>query len=314
MPRRSSNVEIFAPLKPFDQWPADFDQGKTNPEIAERVRRGIAGDRLQLLAIYPGQCRGGALRRKRRQLGKDRRTQPGDAGIACRRYPAANEQVKGIADLGDFSRAWSAESQHQDRSCQGRALRAQYRRRQYCRPSSARRQRKATTLLEGDRQFNLAVRLPPKYRTSIERNPYYQGRISNSARHQRLCSVERTRRYLARYRCLLHLSRGKRTLHSDQVQRSRSRSRRRSRGSAAARCRKREASDRLSDPLGRRVRRSGECESASCRRRADHPAFHSSCCCIRPVQFDARQFDGGRRHPVCDRRRPDRALSLRPEF
>ena len=79
-----SNVELFAPLKPFDEWPADLTKEKLTEELAEGVQRGIARDRLQLFAIYPGQCRRSAVGRQGRQFGQDRRTQPGDAGSRLR--------------------------------------------------------------------------------------------------------------------------------------------------------------------------------------------------------------------------------------
>ncbi len=49
-------------------------QGIADCRSPGRIQQGIRRHRLQLLAIYPGQCRRGPVRRQRRQLGKDRRS------------------------------------------------------------------------------------------------------------------------------------------------------------------------------------------------------------------------------------------------
>ena len=112
----------------------------------------------------------------------------------------------------------------------------------------------ATTVLEGDRQFSLAVRLDPKYRSSIDAVRTVKVGLSNAVGHQRLRAAQRARRYHARHRRVLHLSRAQPALHSDQVQRARPRSRQHGRRSPGAGRKSRQASERLPDPLGRRVR------------------------------------------------------------
>ena len=67
------NAEFFVPLKPFDEWPPNVTKELADQRFAGRVRQGVRRYRLQLLAIYPGQCRGGFVGRQRRQFGKDHR-------------------------------------------------------------------------------------------------------------------------------------------------------------------------------------------------------------------------------------------------
>jgi hypothetical protein len=161
-----SNVELFVPLKPFDEWPAGPDQGKADRELQKEFDDELPGRRLQLLAIHPGQRRGGALGRQGRQLGQDRRPNLEVLEeLATRSWPKCAGQ--GHRRSRHFPRAGPAESQHQGRSRQGRALRPQYRRRQHV-IQAAMGGAVATTVLEGDRQFNLTVRLAPEYRDSID--------------------------------------------------------------------------------------------------------------------------------------------------
>ena len=47
-----SNVEIFAPLKPFDQWPAGMTKEKLIAQLQKEFDDGVRRHRLQLLAIY----------------------------------------------------------------------------------------------------------------------------------------------------------------------------------------------------------------------------------------------------------------------
>ena len=65
------NAEFFAPLKPMDQWRAGFDKDKLTAEIVRR--------RVQFLAIPPGQCRRGGVRRERREFDQALWQQPADA-------------------------------------------------------------------------------------------------------------------------------------------------------------------------------------------------------------------------------------------
>ncbi len=70
----------------------------------------------------------------------------------------------------------------------------------------------------------------------------------------------------------------------------------------------REAADRLSHRMGRRVRRAAASQEPSRGDRADQPASDPGAA-LRPVQFVARQPDGARRHSLRGRRRRPGALS-----
>ena len=79
-----SNVELFAPLKPFDEWPRGLDQRETDRADSNRVQQRTAGSGLQFLAIHRRQHRGRDLGRQRRQFGQDRRPESRSADKACR--------------------------------------------------------------------------------------------------------------------------------------------------------------------------------------------------------------------------------------
>ena len=71
-----SNVELFAPLKPYDEWPRRHDQGQVDAQLQKEFNAALPGVGVQFLAVHPGQRRGGAVGRQRRQLGQDHRAQP----------------------------------------------------------------------------------------------------------------------------------------------------------------------------------------------------------------------------------------------
>jgi len=152
----------------------------------------------------------------------------------------------------------------------GRALRTQYRRRQHRRSGCTRRHHR-TTVLEGDRQFNLAVRLDPKYRSSRRGRSYREGRLSDTVRNQRLCAAQRDRGYQYRHRRIVHLSqRSQRFIPIKFSVRGRDL------GSTVAEAQERSprlsSSERLPDPVGRRIRRPSERQTAADDRRSDHAA------------------------------------------
>ena len=134
-----SNVELFAPLKPFDEWPANLTKEKLTEELQKEFAEELPGHRLQLLAIYPGQRRGGAVGREGRQFGQDHRAESADAGNARDPSDGRDEQGPGRRRPRRFPFAGSAQSQHQDRPRKGRPLRAEHRRHQYRRSGGNRR-------------------------------------------------------------------------------------------------------------------------------------------------------------------------------
>ena len=72
-------------------------------ELQTRVRQRVRRDRLQLLAIHPGQRRGRPVRRQGRQLGQDLRPRSRQAREARRLRSCTRwRKVEGVADLGIF--------------------------------------------------------------------------------------------------------------------------------------------------------------------------------------------------------------------
>ena len=55
------NIELFAPLKPFDEWPRGMTKEKLTDELSKELERGVPRRRLQLLADDQRQRRGGRL-------------------------------------------------------------------------------------------------------------------------------------------------------------------------------------------------------------------------------------------------------------
>ena len=47
-----SNVELFAPLKPFDEWPKGLTKEKLTDQIQAEFNERVAGSRLQFLPIH----------------------------------------------------------------------------------------------------------------------------------------------------------------------------------------------------------------------------------------------------------------------
>ena len=72
------NIEFFAPLKPFDEWPRGLTKEKLTEQMQQRALRRVPRRRLQLLAVHQRQRRGGDQRRQRRELGQGLRPGPRD--------------------------------------------------------------------------------------------------------------------------------------------------------------------------------------------------------------------------------------------
>ena len=122
-----SNVELFAPLKPYDEWPAGMTKDKLTAQLQAEFDAALPGVRLQLLAVHSRQRRGGPFRRQGRQLGEGARAQferPGTIGGPHIEGDAGREGHGGRRHLPHRR---PAESQHQGGSCQSRPLRAQHR-------------------------------------------------------------------------------------------------------------------------------------------------------------------------------------------
>ena len=142
-------------------------QGKADGTVAEGIQRGIARHRVQLLPIYPGQCRGSPVGRQGRQFGQDCRAESGDTGVAGNPGDGRDGQGPGRRR----SRYFHLLGQPNLNIKIDREKAARYGLNTgdvNTVVQAALGGTKATTVLEGDRQFALAVRLDPKYRSSID--------------------------------------------------------------------------------------------------------------------------------------------------
>ncbi len=162
------NAEFFVPLKPFEEWPAGSTKEKLVETLQGEVRSGVRRDRLQFLAIHPGQHRGGPVGSQRRQFGQDHRSGPRQArrnlrAASCTRWirsPASTDlgifRVLGQPNLNitpDRERAARYGLNPGDVNAVVQA---------------ALGGTVATTQLEADRQFNVTVRLAPEFRGAID--------------------------------------------------------------------------------------------------------------------------------------------------
>ena len=113
------------------------DQGPAHRTHSTGVSERAAGSHLQFLAIHRGQHRGRNLGRQRRQLGQDRRSQPGRIDQARRTGPRSDEPGSRRRRSRHFPGSRPAQPEHQSGSREGRALRPQYRRCELSRLSEA---------------------------------------------------------------------------------------------------------------------------------------------------------------------------------
>ncbi len=305
------NAEFFVPLKPFDQWPTGLTKEKLIDELQTEFANEFVGIDFNFSQYIQDNVEEGLSGVKgansAKIIGPDLATLGADRQGRHARNGASAGHHRSRRVLG----ARPAESEYQGRSRQSGALRAQRQRRQQCRASGAGRRR-------GDQSVG--------GRPPIRRRGAARARISQEHRRraqsqgrravvlgQRLYPVERARLDHARYRRVLYLPRAQPALCADQVFRARPRSRRRGRRRAAAHRRQRQAADRLSHRMVRRIRMAAGGQTAARGHPADHarsdhdPALHA-------VQFAARYVPGAARPAVRDRRRHSGALRQRAGF
>ncbi len=240
MPRHSRTSSSFVPLKPSSEWPPGLTKDEADRSAAgESSQAALPGVILQLLAVHPGQHRGGDLGRQRRELGEDHRSEPRDPDRA--RQQGSGRDGEGAR----HHRPWHLPgarpariSNITDRPGQGGALRAQHGRREYrgpgrygrCRGNEGARRRSAVqshgtlsaartaTAIEEIR--NIKVGLPDEHRDE---------RATSRCASWRAITLDDRRG--------LDLSREHEAVHSGQVQRART-------GTSAARWRRRRSGSR----------------------------------------------------------------------
>ena len=159
-----SNVELFAPIKPFDEWPPGLTKEKLTEAAAEGVRRGAARRQLNFSQYIQDNIEEALSGREGRQLGQGHRAQPRRAR-AARDQGAWRRWRRCAASPISASSIWSASPISTSRSTAKRpraTASTPATSPRWCRRHSA--APVATTVLEGDRQFGVAVRLDPKFR------------------------------------------------------------------------------------------------------------------------------------------------------
>jgi cobalt-zinc-cadmium resistance protein CzcA len=162
-----SNVELFAPLKPFDQWPAGYTKDRLveelNKEFADEVPGATYNFSQHIQDNLEEALSGVKGANSVKVLGRSLAVQEELATQIVHEM----QQVKGITDLGIFHVLGQPNLNIKvDREKTARyglntgdvntTLQA------------ALGGTVATTLLEGDRQFNVTVRLPEQYRDNLD--------------------------------------------------------------------------------------------------------------------------------------------------
>ena len=162
-----SNVELFAPLKPFDEWPANMTKEKLTEELQKEFSDelpGIGFNFSQYIQDNVEEALSGVKGANSVKIvGPNLQILEGLATQVM----AEMAKVQGVADLGIFHLLGQPN------------LNIRIDREKAARyglntgdvntvVQAALGGTTATTILEGDRQFSLAVRLDPKYRSSID--------------------------------------------------------------------------------------------------------------------------------------------------
>ena len=162
-----SNVELFAPLKPFDEWPANLTKEKLTEELQKEFAEempGIGFNFSQYIQDNVEEALSGVKGANSvKIIGQNLQVLEGLATQVM----AEMAKIRGVTDLGIFHVLGQPN------------LNIKVDREKAARyglntgdvntvVQAALGGTTATTVLEGDRQFNLAVRLDPKYRSSID--------------------------------------------------------------------------------------------------------------------------------------------------
>jgi heavy metal efflux system protein len=162
-----SNVELFAPLKPFDEWPPDHTKEQLTEELQKEFREELPGVGLNFSQYIQDNIEealsGVKGANSIKIVGPNLQT----LEALSAQVMAEMAKVPGVADLGIFHVLGQPN------------LNIKVDREKAARyglntgdvntvVQAALGGTTATTVLEGDRQFSLAVRLDPKYRSSID--------------------------------------------------------------------------------------------------------------------------------------------------
>jgi cobalt-zinc-cadmium resistance protein CzcA len=162
-----SNVELFAPLKPLDEWPSGLTKDKLTKQLEEEFRDELPGITFNFSQYIQDNIEeaisGVKGANSVKIIGPDLKVLEDLAGKVMNEM----DQVQGVADLGIFH----VLGQPNLNIIVDREKAARFGLNTgdvNTVVQAAMGGATATTVLEGDRQFSLVVRLLPKYRDSIE--------------------------------------------------------------------------------------------------------------------------------------------------
>jgi heavy metal efflux system protein len=162
-----SNVELFAPLKPFDEWPANLTKGQLTEELQKELTDELPGIGFNFSQYIQDNVEEALSGVKGANSVKIVGTNLETLEQLATQAMAEMAKVPGVADLGIFHLVGQPN------------LNIKIDREKAARyglntgdvntvVQAALGGTNATTVLEGDRTFALAVRLEPKYRASVD--------------------------------------------------------------------------------------------------------------------------------------------------
>ena len=162
-----SNVELFAPLKPFDEWPANLTKEILTEELQKEFAEelpGIGFNFSQYIQDNVEEALSGVKGANSvKVIGPNLQV----LETLATQVMAEMAKIRGVADLGIFHLLGQPNLNikvDRDRAARYGLNTGDVN----TVVQAALGGTNATTVLEGDRQFNLAVRLDPKYRSSID--------------------------------------------------------------------------------------------------------------------------------------------------
>jgi cobalt-zinc-cadmium resistance protein CzcA len=162
-----SNVELFAPLKPFDEWPADLTKDKLTEQLQHEFSEAVPGATFNFSQYIQDNIEEALSGVKGANSVKIIGRNLATLEQLATQVMSEMRQVRGVTDLGIFHVLGQPNLNIKvDRQRAARYglntgdVNAVI--------QAAMGGTNATTLLEGDRQFSVAVRFPPEYRSSLE--------------------------------------------------------------------------------------------------------------------------------------------------
>jgi heavy metal efflux system protein len=162
-----SNVELFAPLKPFDEWPADLTKEKLTEELQKEFSDELPGVGLNFSQYIQDNIEEALSGVKGANSVKIVGPNLATLESLATQVMAEMAKVQGVADLGIFHLL--GQPNLNIRIDRNKAARYGLNTGDVNSVvQAALGGTTATTVLEGDRQFSLAVRLDPKYRSSVD--------------------------------------------------------------------------------------------------------------------------------------------------